>query len=209
MTKPPDTLTESLEVDPSIFDQTEMNFILTGLIVPRAIGWISTVSRGGVPNLSPYSFFTVASSFPPHVLFSSASDTKDSVVNARETGEFVVNIADLSLLDSLVGSSAAVAPAVDEFGLVGLAQAPSVKVKAPRVARAKAHLECQVRQIVPVGTSCLVIGEVVHLHCDKAIWASGRVQPGLLNPVARLGGSSYATLGEVFSRPPPTINERS
>jgi flavin reductase (DIM6/NTAB) family NADH-FMN oxidoreductase RutF len=197
-----------MEVDPSIFDQTEMNFILTGLIIPRAIGWISTISRKGVPNLSPYSFFTVASTFPPHVLFSSASDAKDSVVNARETGEFVVNIADLSLVDSLVGSSAAVAPTVDEFNIVGLEQAPSVKVKAPRVARAKAHLECEVRQIVPVGTSFLVIGEVVHLHCDPAIWASGRVQPGLLNPIARLGGSYYATLGEVFSRPAPTINQR-
>lgn len=208
MTKPPDLLTEPLEVDPSVFDATEMNFLLTGLVLPRAIGWISTISRDGVPNLAPYSFFTVASTAPPHLLFSSASETKDSVVNARDTGVFVANIADQSLVDRLVMSSAAVAPAVDEFSFAGLEAAPSVKVAAPRVARAKAHLECEVRQIVPVGTSTLVIGEVVHLHIDASIWDGGRVQPQLLNPVARLGGSNYATLGEIFSRPAPTINER-
>jgi len=130
-------------------------------------------------------------------------------VNARETGEFVANIADQSLVDALVGSSAAVAPDVNELDMAGLERAPSVKVKAPRVAQAKAHPQCEVRQIVPVDTSFLVIGEVVHLHCSPVIWAHGRVQPSLFNPVARLGGSYYATLEEIFSRPAPTINERS
>lgn len=209
MAVPPENLTAPMEVDPSIFDQAEMNFLLTGLIVPRAIGWISTISRSGIANLSPFSFFTVASTAPPHLLFSSASDTKDSVVNARETGQFVANITDQSLVDVIVGSSAAVAPDVDEFELVGLERAPSVRVAPPRVARAKAHLECEVRQIVSVGTSSLVIGEVVHLHCDPSIWAGGRVQARLLDPLARLGGSNYAGIGEIFSRPAPTIDERS
>lgn len=208
MAKLPDTLNEPLEVDPSVFDEVEMNFILTGLIVPRAIGWISTISKAGVANLAPFSYFTVASSFPPHILYSCSSGDKDSVVNARETGQFVVNIADLSLVDVLVGSSAAVAPDVDEFEMVGLERAPSVKVAPPRVARAKAHFECEVRQIVPVGSSSLVIGEVVHLHCDPAIWSNGRVQPTLLQPVGRLGGSYYASLGEIFSRPAPIVNQR-
>jgi len=205
MTKPPDRLTEPMEVDASLFDASEMNFLLTGLIIPRVIGWISTISAAGVPNLAPYSFFTVASTSPPHLLFSSASGTKDSVMNARETGEFVANIADQSLVEFLVASSASLAPAVDEFDFVGLEKAPSAKVKPPRVLAAKAHLECVVRQFVPVGTSTLVIGEVVHLHCDPSIWSGGRVQPQLLNPVARLGGSNYATLGEVFSRRMPGV----
>jgi flavin reductase (DIM6/NTAB) family NADH-FMN oxidoreductase RutF len=89
-----------------------------------------------------------------------------------------------------------------------LEKAPSVKVKPPRVKRAKAHFECVVRQIVPVGSSTVVFGEVVHIHIDPSVWSAGRVRPELLKPVARLGGSNYATLGEVFSRPAPAINER-
>lgn len=208
MMKPPETLTEPLEVDPSLFDVSEMNFLLTSLIVPRAIGWISTVSAAGIANLSPFSFFTVASTDPPHLLYSCASETKDSVVNARETGEFVANITDFSLVDVIVGSSAAVAPSVDEFDLTGLEKSPSAKVKPARVKRAKAHFECVVRQIVPVGTSTLVIGEVVHLHIDPSVWSGGRVRAELLQPLARLGGSLYASLGEIISRPAPTINER-
>ena len=208
MSKPPDSLVQPMEVEPAVFDRAEMNHIMTGLVVPRPIGWISTVSRDGVANLSPFSFFTVASSFPPHVLYSSASETKDSAVNARETGEFVVNIADRSLIDALVGSSALVAPAVDEFELVGLERAPSMKVRPPRVARAKAHFECEVRQILPIGTSTVVIGEVVHIHIDPSIWANGRVQADLLDPVGRLGGSAYAGLGEIFNRRRPAVDER-
>lgn len=204
----PEILDAPLEADPSVFDVTQMNFLLTGLVIPRVVGWISTISAEGVPNLAPYSFFTVASTSPPHLLFSSASASKDSVVNARETGQFIANIADQALVDVLVQTSAEVAPAVDEFGWAGVAAAPAAKVRPPRVARAKAHLECEVRQIVPVGTSTLVIGEVVHLHVDPSIWAEGRVQPRLLDPVARLGGSWYGSLGEVFSRPSPTIRER-
>lgn len=206
--KPPAQLTEPLEVDPSILDEHEMEYLLTGLIVPRAIGWISTISKEGIVNLAPFSFFTVASADPPHLVISCGGGTKDTLVNSRETGEFVANIPDRSLIDFVVGTSAAVAPSVDEFDLVGLERTPSVRVKPPRVARAKAHLECVVRQIVPVGSSFLIIGEVVQVHCDPSIWARGRVRPDLLQPVARLGGSYYAALGEIFNRPAPTVNER-
>jgi flavin reductase (DIM6/NTAB) family NADH-FMN oxidoreductase RutF len=208
MTKPPETLTAPLEADASAFDATEMNFLLTSLIVPRPIGWISTVSAAGIANLAPFSYFTVASANPPHLIFSSGSSTKDSLVNARETGEFVANIADLELIDGVVGSSAAVAPHVDEFDYTGLDKAPSARVKPPRVKRAKAHFECMVRQFVPVGASTLVIGEVVHLHVDPSVWSGGRVRAELLKPVARLGGSTYATLGELFNRPMPAVSER-
>ena len=85
MVKPPDQLTEPLEVDPSILDEHEMEYLLTGLIVPRAIGWISTISKAGIVNLAPFSFFTVAASDPPHLVFSCAAGTKDTVVNSRET----------------------------------------------------------------------------------------------------------------------------
>lgn len=204
----PDTLTEPMERAASTFSEAEMAFLLTGLVIPRVVGWISTLSATGVPNLAPYSFFTVASTDPPHLLFSCAQPTKDSVVNARATGQFVVNIADQALVDQLVRTGAAVASSTDEFRYAGLATAPSVRVRPLRVAAAKAHLECEVRQIVPVGTSQLVIGEIVHVHVDPSIWANGRVQAAQLNPVARLGGSQYAALGEIFNRAIPAVNDR-
>jgi len=206
--RPPQELTNHLEADPKIWAPADINFILTGLVVPRPIGWISTLSKDGVGNLSPFSFFTVAANDPPHVLFSISPTTKDTLANARETGEFVVNIASRPILDQLVASSAAVKPETDEFDLAGLERAPSRLVKPFRVAAAKAHFECVTRQFVPVGKSMLVIGEIVHLHVAPEVWRDGRVRPELLEPVGRLGGSLYATLGELMSIPMPAINER-
>jgi flavin reductase (DIM6/NTAB) family NADH-FMN oxidoreductase RutF len=208
MERPPEELDTHLEVDPKIWAPADINFVLTGLVVPRAIGWISTLSAAGVGNLSPFSFFTVAANDPPHVLFSVSPTTKDTLANARDTGEFVVNIAHRALVDQLVGSSAAVRPETDEFDLVALEKAPSRLVRPSRVAAARAHFECLTRQLVPVGRSVLVIGEIVHLHIAPDIWRGGRVRPELLDPVGRLAGSLYASLGEVFSRPMPTVNER-
>lgn len=206
--RPPQALQDHLEADPKIWAPADINFILTGLVVPRPIGWISTLSKDGVGNLSPFSFFTVAANEPPHVLFSISPTTKDTLENARETGEFVVNIASRPILDKLVASSAAVRPETDEFDLAGLDRAPSRRVKPFRVAAAKAHFECVTRQLVPVGRSMLVIGEIVHLHVAPEVWRDGRVRPELLEPVGRLGGSLYATLGELISIPMPAINER-
>jgi len=208
MEKPPHDLTDHLEVDPRIWSPTDINFVLTGLVVPRPIGWISTVSKSGIHNLSPFSFFTVAANDPPHVLFSISPTTKDTLANARETGEFVVNFASRPLLEQLVGSSAAVRAETDEFDLVGLGKEPSRLVRPARVAAARAHFECVTRQMVPVGQSMLVIGEIVHLHIAPDVWSEGRVRPELLEPVGRLGGSLYTTLGEIMSRPMPPVNER-
>lgn len=206
--RPPQALLDHLEADPKIWEPADINFILTGLVVPRPIGWISTLSKDGVGNLSPFSFFTVAANDPPHVLFSISPTTKDTLANARETGEFVVNIASRPILDQLVASSAAVKPETDEFDLTGLERTPSRMVKPFRVAAAKAHFECVTRQLVPVGKSMLVIGEIVHLHVAPDVWRDGRVRPELLEPVGRLGGSLYTTLGELMSIPMPSVNER-
>src|SRR6185437_10070174 len=114
---------------------------LKALVAPRPIGWISTVSRTGVLNLSPYSFFNAVSEKPAHVMFSS-SGNKDSRRNAEETGEFVCSVATFGLKDKMNISSSAVAPDVDEFALSGLTPAPSRFVKPPRVAESPAALEC-------------------------------------------------------------------
>lgn len=206
--RPPRELPDHLEVDPKIWESADINFVLTGLVVPRPIGWISTLSTDGIGNLSPFSFFTVAANDPPHVLFSISPTTKDTLANARDTGEFVVNIASRPILDQLVASSAAVKPETDEFDLAGLDRAPSKIVKPFRVAAAKAHFECLTRQLVPVGKSMLVIGEIVHLHIAPEVWRDGRVRPELLEPIGRLGGSLYSTIGDMMSIAMPAVNER-
>lgn len=99
-------------------------------------------------------------------------------------------------------------PETDEFQLVGLDIASSAMVKPPRVAAAKAQFECVTRQLVPVGQSMLVIGEIVHLHIAPEVWREGRVRPELFDPVGRLGGSLYGALGEIIAISPPPINER-
>ncbi|MDH3712403.1 MAG: flavin reductase family protein, partial [Gammaproteobacteria bacterium] len=97
----------------------------------------------------------------------------------------------------------------DEFAWAQLEQAPASSVRPPRVKAAKAHLECQLVEVVPVGNSSVVIGEVVHFHVDPGVWRDGRVDAALLNPVCRLSGSGYAGLGDFFKLRRPTWTEVS
>jgi flavin reductase (DIM6/NTAB) family NADH-FMN oxidoreductase RutF len=186
----------------------EPYFLLTSLVVPRPIAWVSTLAEDGTPNLAPHSFFNVASSAPPIVHFTSIGE-KDSLRNARATGEYVVSIVSRDLVEDMNTTSADFPPEVSEFAWAGLASAPSHRVRPPRVARAKAALECRVVDIVSHGNGHMVFGEVVHYVIDDSIWDGGRVQPDLLDPVARLSGSAYAAQGEIFKLARPTYADLS
>jgi flavin reductase (DIM6/NTAB) family NADH-FMN oxidoreductase RutF len=120
---------------------------LNAIVAPRPIGWVSTLSGDGTRNLAPYSFFNLFNYRPPIIGFSSVT-AKDSLANARETGEFVWNLATYDLKDALNQSSAQVDRDVDEFDLSGLETAPSRLVKPPRVAASPVHFECRVSDIV-------------------------------------------------------------
>jgi flavin reductase (DIM6/NTAB) family NADH-FMN oxidoreductase RutF len=205
---PPDTLDRPLELDPADWEPRHSYFLVTSLVIPRPIAWVSTRSQSGVPNLAPYSYFNLVSSDPPHVMFSS-SGVKDSLRNVRATGEFVLNLVSLDLVEPMNLTAANFPPDQDEFAWSGLTAAPSVRVAAPRVGEAKAHLECRLVQEVPVGSSFVVIGKVVHIHVDPAAWKDGRVDPELLAPVCRLSGTAYAGLGEIFKRARPTWSDVS
>src|SRR6478752_3076913 len=135
-------MTADIEIDAAEVAGRDAYFLLTALVVPRPIAWVSTLSGDGVRNLAPHSFFTVAANDPPHVLFSSTA-LRDTVTNIRQTGEFVVNIVSADLVTPMNESSAEFAPEVDEFERVGVTASPSVRVAAPRVAEARAHLECR------------------------------------------------------------------
>ena len=163
------------------------------LVAPRPIGWISTVSSEGIPNLAPYSFFNAVGDSPPMIAFSS-NGRKDSLVNAEATGEFVWNMATRALAEAMNSSSASVSPETDEFGLAGLETASSRLVAPPRVAASPAALECRVVQIVRLHdlegretSNLLVIGQVVGVHIDRAYLRDGLFDTGAAHPIMRAG----------------------
>lgn len=182
---------------------------LKAIVAPRPIGWISSLSAEGVANLAPYSFFNMICEIPPLVMFSS-SGRKDSVANIEATGEFVCNLATLDLIDAVNLTSAPAPADVSEFDLAGLTPAPSRLVRPPRVAAAKAALECvHIETIRPRGRTgiaadqYMVIGEVVGVHiADEAI-VDGRFDTAGVKALARCGYLDYAAAEHLVERQRP------
>jgi len=180
-------------------------------IVPRPIGWITTLSRDGVVNLAPYSFFNGVAQNPPMVMFSSNGPEKDTLVNCEQTGEFVANLATWELRDQMNETSAQVDPAVDEFTLAELEAVPARLVKPPRVKAAPIHMECLYHQTVelpcdvPGGRNAIVLGRVVGIHIDDAVLTDGLVDMAKLKPIARLGYMDYTRVDLVFTMVRPVV----
>jgi len=167
---------------------------LNAIVAPRPIGWVSTVSAAGQRNLAPYSFFNLFNYRPPIIGFSSVT-AKDSLANARATGEFVWNLATFDLKDQLNRTSATVDPGTDEFELADLASAPSRLVGPDRVAASPVSFECKVSDIVQLRSSggtaleaWLVLGEVVGVHIDPAMLQDGIYITERARPIMRGGG---------------------
>lgn len=195
------------EIDPSQVGKKDAYFLLTSLVVPRPIAWVSTLSRAGVRNVAPHSYFNAISSNPLIVHFTSTG-TKDSLVNARETGEFVVNIVSRDLTEQMNVTAANFEPHEDEFSWADLESAPSKTVAPPRVAAAKAAMECSVVKIVELGNGSMVFGEVKLILVDEGIMTDGRVDPRLLAPIGRLGGSTYTDVAKgLFELKRPTAED--
>jgi len=195
---PPKTLERPLEIGPEDWSTREFYLLMTALVIPRPIGWVSTISASGVRNLAPYSYFNLMGSDPFYVAFGSTG-VKDSLMNLREVPEFVANIVTMHLLEQMNFTSADYPRDEDEYSWAGLTPMASAKVRPPRVGEAKAHLECEVVQVVSDRNTHIVLGRIVHAHVDTSVWKDGRVDPRLLDPVCRLSGSGYASLGELFS----------
>jgi len=199
---PPKLLDTPLEVSTGEWDTQDFYFLMTALVIPRPIGWISTVSAAGVRNVAPYSYFNLMGSDPFYCAFASTG-VKDSLMNVREVPQFVANIVTMDLLEKMNFTSTDFPREEDEFGWSGLTPVPSVTVKPPRVGEAKAHLECEVVQIIDDRNTHIVLGRITHVHVSPSVWRDGRVDPKLLDPACRLSGSAYAGLGEVINVPRP------
>jgi flavin reductase (DIM6/NTAB) family NADH-FMN oxidoreductase RutF len=187
-------------------------------VVPRPIGWISTISLGGIHNLAPYSQFQNLTFDPPYVMFAANQNTrgmrKDTVVNVEQTGEFVYNMATYDLREAVNRSAAEVPPDVDEFELAGVTKAPSVRVKPCRVAESPIQFECRYHATLrlpgngPMGTVDVIIGRVVLVHIkDDVIAPDGRIDILRIRPLARLGYYDYTTVESIFEMVIPTDNE--
>ena len=180
-------------------------------VVPRCIGWISSISAAGVVNLAPYSFFNAIASNPHMVMFATGGrhpdNGKDSITNIEQTGEFVCNLVTWELREQMSLSSASVAADVDEFVSSGLEAAPSAMVKPPRVKAAPIHLECKYYQTInlptddpdPLARNAMVLGEVVGIHIADEVLTNGLVDLSKCRPVARLGYMDYSTVDHIFS----------
>jgi len=187
-------------------------------VVPRPIGWISTVSAGGIDNLAPYSQFISLNFDPAYVLFS-ANQTfqgrrKDTVVNIEQTREFVYNMATWDLREAMNRSAMQVAPEVDEFELAGVTKAPSMRVKPWRIAESPIQFECKYVQTLrlpgngPMGSVDIIIGRVVLVHVkDEVIGPDGRLDIPQIRPLARLGYYDYTSVESVFEMVIPGGNE--
>lgn len=182
---------------------------LKALVAPRPIGWISTLSKDGVPNLAPYSFFNMLGGSPPIVGFSSAMK-KDSQTNIEDTGEFVCNFASVDLIEAVSVSSSFVPNDVNEFELAGMEAIDSNIVKTPRVAEARAHLECKYLQTVELpyqeGKDLpwnLILGRVVAVHIDEQYIKEGIVDTLAMEPLTRMGYMDYGVLGRTITKARP------
>ena len=187
-------------------DLTDAYKLMTGLIVPRPIGWIGTFGPDGVANLAPYSFFQAVATNPPVVLFSTGmadGAVKDSLANCRATGVFTANLVDHELSVAMNETSAEVEPSVDEFGLAGLTAKRFGSVDAPGVAEAKAVLECRVINEVVLGVAPLehavTFGEVVAFHIADEVLDGTRIDAARLDALGRLAGSGYSTTRDRFT----------
>jgi flavin reductase (DIM6/NTAB) family NADH-FMN oxidoreductase RutF len=184
------------------------------IVVPRPIGWISTLSRDGIVNLAPYSQFNNLGYDPPYVMFSANSfpgtgRRKDSVKNAMDTGEFVVNMATYELREAINITSQFLPPEIDEAALAGVDMVPCRIVKAPRVAASPVHLECRFHCSLALPGNAfdrvhhVVIGRVVGVHIrDDIVTPEGKIDVLKVRPLARLGYFDYTTVDSVFAMPP-------
>ncbi len=196
-----------MQLDPATAGVVDVYQMLVGLVTPRPIAWVTTVSPAGVVNLAPFSFFNVFGANPPIVVFSPTvrrdGTKKDTLVNVEARGEFVLNAATADLAELVNLSSKEIPPDESEVALTGLNLLPSVKVAPPRVAEAAAQMECVVRQIVSFGDGPiapnLVVGEVVMIHVrDDVLDDRGRPDPHKLRTVARLGGDYWCRTSDLF-----------
>ena len=197
-------------IDPNNFEG--FNRVLTGVVVPRPIAFVSTMSKDGFVNLAPYSFFNAVAYDPPTIVFSSSRNVgdkkKDTLAHIEEPGEFVVNVVVDDIAEAMNRTAAEYPTNVTEFDIAGLTAVPSHKIKPPRVAESPVNMECQLQQIVSLGSGShqhgLVIGQIILMHIRDDIINGHRINHNNLKPTGRLAGNMYCHTSDTFEMIRPT-----
>jgi flavin reductase (DIM6/NTAB) family NADH-FMN oxidoreductase RutF len=196
-----------MEIAAETLDRAAAYKLMTGAIVPRPVAWVTTRSVQGIVNAAPYSSYTLISPDPPLVVFHSSrrNGDKDSARNIRATGEFVVNVANEDLLMQMHSCSAVLPPEVSEPSEFGIELAESITVAPPRIKASPICFECRLVQMFDVGNEphTVIMGQIAHFYVADHLYQSGRIDQALLRPVARVGGPTYARLGELIHLPAP------
>ena len=196
-----------MRIDVSRTPVIDVYHMLVGLVAPRPIAWVTTISESGVVNLAPFSFFNAFGANPPVVVFSPTlkrdGGKKDTLLNIEANGEFVINASTEKHADLINLSSKPLSYDESEVALTGLATTPSTLVRPPRLADVPFALECKLMQIIPVGngpiSANLVIGQIVTMHVNDDILDShGIPDPRKINAIARLGGEYWCRTQELF-----------
>ncbi len=197
-----------MHFNPDEIGHSDAYKLLTGSVIPRPIGWISSMSPDGILNLAPFSYFNIIGDDPPHIMFSTVrtgGGNKDTLNNVMAGGEFVVNMVTEDVVEKMNLTSQQVAPEIDEFELAGLTPVPSLLVKPPRVAESKVNFECKLvhhyeLQNHTKGGAVMMVGKIIMFHfADEILIDNFRIDMEKYRPVARLAGSNYTTLGNIFS----------
>jgi flavin reductase (DIM6/NTAB) family NADH-FMN oxidoreductase RutF len=209
-----------IELDAGKLTPREVFGLLTSIVAPRPIAFVSTLSADGKANLSPFSYFNLGGANPPSVVFSVTNNRegkeKDTLLNVRETREYVVNAVTFAMAEPMNVTSAAYPRGVSEWEMAGFHPEPSVRVRPARVVESPVSLECKLFCIVPHGTGPLachyVIGEVVHMRIRDEVLTEGVLDPLKMDLIGRMGAAYYCRTGiealftmERPSDPPPQV----
>jgi flavin reductase (DIM6/NTAB) family NADH-FMN oxidoreductase RutF len=200
-----------MELDPSRLDYRDAYKLLIGAVLPRPIAFVSTLSVGGVPNLSPFAFYNAVSSQPPIVIVSvghrSDGRRKDSAENAIASGELVINVVTEDLIERASLASGAWEPDVDEFALTGLTPLPSLHVRPSRVAESPINMECRLERYLTLGEGAaahdVLFAQILLFHIRDDLYENGRINTLGLRPIGRLAGDVYVRVRDPLPVPTP------
>lgn len=196
-----------MRIDPAYLDPETAYRLITGIVVPRPIAWVTSLSGSGVLNLAPFSAFTFVSPKPPMLAISvgrKGGIYKDTAQNILNNEEYVVHIADSSLMNAVHESSTEHPPDVSEVEELRLSTWPGERIKVPRLKAAPIAMECRFRQCLEFGEtrSRLIVGEVLVFHIKEGLLSNGKIETETLDPIARIAGPRYAKLGEIVTLKP-------
>jgi flavin reductase (DIM6/NTAB) family NADH-FMN oxidoreductase RutF len=202
-----------LDIAASQLDADAAYKLLVGIVVPRPIAWITTMSRSGIVNAAPFSCYTFVCNDPPMLAINIGrrdGDLKDTARNIVETAEFVVNIVTEGLIASMHATSTECAPDLSEVEALQLATHASRDIRPPRLSASPINLECRLDQVLELGRlrNSLILGEIVRFHISDDLYDEDKVDSVQLRPLARLAGRKYAMLGEVLLMPKAEIPGR-